>query len=308
MEEREVKSFIEKFFKEKGYYVPTVEFNIGVRPDVVAFKWEGEYEVKAIAVECKKARQIRSLMETVLSQAREYQLAFPQVYLATPKLGDKVLEALEGTLRSLRIGLLSVEDDGKVERVIEPKISPRLTYGDFLFKVRQRAVAILTYKEIATEGKPFDLNIQKPSEVHCYMKKEAANFLLSNWPDADYYFGICIEQKENVKQTLGKISGEVLHKLISDLPEGYLIELDYVDTYRPREVSWPILRTRTSELSRKDVEWLLGYCRRNNWKTRLIIYKKVWGKHEVLSKSEHEGRVRTVKNELSNLRRVLKTD
>ena len=158
------------------------------------------------------------------------------------------------TLDSLRIGLLSVQDDGKVESIFESRISPRLTYKDSLFKVRQRAVAILTYKEVGVEGKPFDLNVQNPLEVHCYLKREAANFLLSNWPGADYYFGICIEQEENVKRTLGNIRGELLHKLVRDLPERYLIDLAYIATYRPREVSWPILRTKTSKFSKKDVE------------------------------------------------------
>lgn len=305
MKESEVKSSVERFFSDQGYYVPPSEFNVGVRPDVSAFKWEGDHEIRSIAVECKKTKLIRSLIETALTQAREYQLAFPYVYLAIPEIKEEPSKTLIGILSSLRMGLLCVDDEGEVKELREPEISSRLRYFDFLFKVRQRAVAMLTYREIAVSGDPFDINVQNSSEVHCYLKKEAANFLLANWPDENYYFGICIEQKENVKNTLGKISGKVLHNLLRELPEGYIVDLQYIDTFRPREVSWSILRTKVSELSETDVEWFLDYCRKNEWKTRLILHKRVWLKYEALSKSKHESRVRKTKEELTPLRQAL---
>lgn len=305
MKESEVKSSVERFFRDQGYYVPPKEFNIGVRPDVSAFRWGGDHEIRSIAVECKKTRWIRPLIETALTQAREYQLAFPYVYLAIPEIKEESREILMGILGSLRMGLLFVGNDGRVKELKEPGISLRLRYFDFLFKVRQRAVAILTYKEVAVDGEPFDLNVQNPLEAHCYLKKEAANFLLANWPDGDYYFGMCIEKKKNVRKTLGKISGETLYKLLRELPEGYLIDLQYIDTSRPREVSWSILRTMVSEISEMDVKWILDYCRKNKWKIRLILHKKVWLKYEVLSKSNHESRVRKAKEEIRPLRQAL---
>lgn len=306
MEEKKVKDHVKRFLNEEGYYVPRVEFSVGVRPDVVAFKWRNEYEIEAIAVECKRAKQIRSLTEAMLSQAREYQLCFPKVYLATPIVRNEALKALKTLAYTLRIGLLSVQSNGKVERKLEPMISPRLNYDDFLLKVRQRAAAILTYKKVVSEGKSFNINVQNPLEVHCYVRGKAANFLLSNWPDRNnYYFGVCIEQKENVRRILGKITAETLHKLISGLPKGYLIDLDYIHTYKPREVLWPILRTETSNFSKEDTEWLLKYCKQSNWKVQLIFHRKVWHKYEILSKNQHEERVRKVKNQLRHLRETL---
>lgn len=217
MKEKEVTNAVKTYFEEKGYFSPKREFNIGVRPDVVAFRWKNEYEIEAFAVECKSTRKLRSLIETGLTQAREYQLAFPYVYLASPKLEEKPLEILKNTLSVLRMGLLSVDENSIVEEEMKASISPRLSYGEFLFKVRQRAVAILVYKEVV--GDSFDINVQDSEEIHCYIK-EAANFLLSNTgPRDNYYFGICIEKQENVKQTLGKIEAKHFHKLLTDLPE-----------------------------------------------------------------------------------------
>ena len=305
MKASEVKSSIERFFRDQGYYVPPREFNIGVKPDISAFKWEGDHEIRSIAVECKKTTRIHPLIETALTQAREYQLAFPYVYLAIPEIKEESREPLIGILAPLRMGLLCVDGEGEVKELREPGVSPRLRYSDFLFKVRQRAVAILTYREVAVDSEPFDLNVRNPLEVHCYLKKEASNFLLSNWPDGDYYFGICIEQKDNVRKTLGKTTVEKLYQLVSALPEGYLIDLTYVDTYRPREVSWSVIRTKASHFTKKDFEWLLEYCKNKKWKVRLILHKKVWLKYEALSKNNHESIIRKTKDELTPLRQTL---
>ena len=304
MKESEVKDAVRTHFEGQGYFSPEKEFNIGVRPDVVAFRWISEYEIRALAVECKKTRRIRSLMETGLTQAREYQLAFPYVYLASPKLGTEVANTLSNTLNILRIGLLSVRHTSEVEEETKPNISPRLNYSKFLYRVRQRAAAILTYKEVV--GEPFDLNVQDPDDVHCYRKKEVANYLINNAnPEGHYYFGICIEQQKNVKQTLEKMGKKHLHKLVADLAEEYVVDLAYIDTYRPREVSWPVLIRGVRGFSEGDARWLLDYCRKKRWKIRLILCRKVWEKNEVLSRTEHKIRVERVTKELTPLRQTL---
>ena len=310
LEESEVKDAVKTHFEEQGYFPPKKEFNIGVRPDIVAFRWINEghklqYEIEAVAVECKSTKRIRSLVETGLTQAREYQLAFPYVYLAAPKLDTESLETLKKMMGFLRMGLLSVNDSGVVEEELESSVSPRLRKSEFLYKVRQRAVALLTYNEVV--GEPFDLNVQKPDEVHCFRKKEAANFLLSSGgpPERDYYFGICIEQQENVKKTLKKMEEKQLHKLFADLPGDYYVDLTYIDTYRPREVAWPVLVKKVRELSEGDVKWLLNYCKEKKWKICLILKRKVWNKDEVLSRKEHNSRVKRAMEELTSLRQTL---
>lgn len=305
MKEKEVKKAIQRYFAERGFFVPPVELNIGVRPDVSAFKWEGTHEVSAICVECKAVKTVRSLFDTILNQAREYQVSFPHVYLATPDLTDQTLQALTGPLKSFRIGLLCVSDDMEVKEKIESNVSPRLRYVDFLFKVRQRAVAMLTYRSLVSENEIFDINVQNPEEVHCFMKNKAANYLLGTYPDGNYHFGICIEQIDNVRKTLGGVDTQSFHRLFEQLPNGYYLDIAYIDTYRPREVSWPVLRTKTSSLTADDTEWLVEYCKEKRWKVRLIIHKKTWSKYEVLKKSEHEKKVGDIIEELISIRHFL---
>ncbi len=310
LKESEVKDAVKAHFEEQGYFSPKMEFNIGVRPDVVAFRWINEehklqYEIEAVAVECKGTKPIHSLVKTGLTQAREYQLVFPYVYLAAPKLDTGSLETLKNMMGRLRMGLLSINDSGVVKEELESSVSPRLSRSEYLYKVRQRAVTLLTYREVI--GEPFDLNVQKPDEVHCFRKKTVANFLLASGgpPERDFYFGICIEQQQNVKKTLAKMEAKQLHKLFTDLSDDYHIDLMYIDTYRPREVSWPVLKKKVSELSKEDVKWLLNYCKEKKWKICLILKRKVWNKDEVLSRKEHNSRVQRAKEELTSLRQTL---
>jgi len=299
LKESEVRNAIKDYLRDNKYYVPEKEFNIGVRPDVVGFQWIDNFEIKSIAVECKTFVSSRLLIETALNQAREYQLAFPYVYLATPNLKNH--RELEGVFRSLRIGLFMV-DGAKAKEIFKADISPRLDYDDFLFKVRQVAAAILTYREVI--GEP-DVNIPYPGEVHCYIKEESANFLLSNYPkDRNYYFGICVEKKENVRK-LERVSKDNFYKLIQALPEEYLIRLDYVDTYKPREVCWLVMGTRVQELSSEDIEGLLDYCKKKEWRTRFILWRKVWEEDEALSKREHKRRLEKVIEELTPIKELI---
>jgi len=307
VKESDVKKAVIQYFEGRGYFVPSVEFNIGVRPDVSAFKWVNLYEIENVAVECKITRHPRSLIQTCLTQAREYQAAFQHVYLAAPTLGDKSLQTIKSLLSLLRMGLLSVDEKLRVSVESESDTSPRLDSTEFLYRVRQRAVAILSYRDVF--GGDFDLNLPDHEIVYCFFKGEPANFLLSNaYSGRDYFLGICIEQKGNVKSTLGQVKHQLLYKMLSSLPSGYSVDLEYIDTYKPREVSWSILSKTIENISIDDVKWILEYCKNAGWKIRFLLMKKIWDKDELLSRDEHIKKIGAVKSELLPIRhRLTKT-
>jgi hypothetical protein len=267
VKEKQIRDAVKKFFEGQGYFVPSGEFNIGVRPDVVAFKWSTEYEIEAIAVECKKTRQSHSLIEAGRTQARQYQQAFPHVYIACPKLGAPHLESVKSALGNLRMGLLVVNTVGRghVTKEHDAGVSPRLAYDDYLFKTRQRGAAVLAYRDFPGV-KDFQANLRDADIVWCWTM-EAANFLLGNGDaDRDYSFGICIEQKSNVEKTLGRVDASELYRLIKTLPEDYLVYLDYIDAYQPRQVGWRLLAKQVTSLVEKDVEWIKERSRRERGK------------------------------------------
>ena len=114
--------------------------------------------------------------------------------------------------------------------------SLRLSEQEYVVRVRQRIVAIWAYKEVFKQDFKFEKNLVEPEVVHCYVKEEAPNFLLTNYW-GDYYAGICLEQQKHVEAILPKVNSAELHKLLQKLPEGYVAEFAYIDTYKPKEVS-----------------------------------------------------------------------
>ena len=308
MKEHEVKNAISRFFEDQDYFVPSTEFNVGVRPDVTGFKWaNNNYEVKTVAVECKAEKTLRELMEVASTQARELQKYFPFVYLASPTPRQNDLAALKSILRPLRIGFLSVDtQNGEVTENFPTKVSATLRYDDFLFQVRQRAAAILAYIDVF--GRPQDLktSVRSPGLVACFVA-EQANFLLRNdYPDENYHLGICVEQKRYAKKALSNVKPTSFHRLLADLTDNCTIDLEYVAAHRPREVYWPLLREKANELSLVYVKLLLNICRQKDWRIRLIVHKIVWQKGEVLNRHKHQRRVETVKSELEPLRQLLR--
>lgn len=142
--------------------------------------------------------------------------------------------------------------------------------------------------------------------MRAHVKGEPANFLLSNaYLERDYFFGICIEQQENVRSTLEQTQHNVFHKMLSSLPDDFSIDLEYIDTYRPREVSWTVLSKSVRDITIEDAEWIVNYCKEINWKIRLLIMKKVWDRDEILSRHEHLEKIEKVKHKLLPMRQEL---
>lgn len=208
------------------------------------------------------------------------------------------------------MGLLMVRRDGdkyEVEEHFKRDTSLRLRYDDFLYKVRQRAAAILTYRDALNIQDPKEIwmTVNDPEMVACWTM-EVANFLLSSfYADKDFYFGICIEKTKNVKKTLGRVESSELYELLSKLPKGYLVDVEDVPIRKPREVSIPLMLKEACSLSRDDVKWIREKCEKRKWNVRILLYKKVWKRYELLSKREHIEKVKKVISELTPLKRAL---
>jgi hypothetical protein len=313
MRESNIKNAVKKFFEREGLFVPETEFNVGIRPDVTGFKWLNSYSIDCRAVECKVAKVPRWLLTPdILNRLRKLQRFFPQVYLASPvpKKNEDV-EAVQMTLRQWKVGYIPVDQNLVVkEKILDPKTSPNLDRYDCLLHVRQRLALVLTYINVFNPPKEdLEIRIGDPGIVWCFVK-EAANYTAGNgFIDGDYHLGVCVEQKENVRKTLNKIDPKELFQVLIDLPENYLIKYEYIDTYRPREVSQIFLHKKTSGLTGEEVKYVAGtLCKELKYKVRFHVHRKIWAKHEVLSKEEHQRRMEQAKGELEPLRKLLRSE
>jgi|GEM_PF-1423100 len=308
------KAVIKLFEKDSEYFVIKEPFNVGVMPDVVAFKWIDNYQIEAIAVECKGSKgetvPAKFIIDFATEQARKYQEHFPYVYLATPRVSKSEEEIIvRNTLTRLRIGWICVskekESEYEANLQSEALVSPRLIEADYTIKVRQRLVAIWAYNEVFAERDfKFNRNLMEPEVVHCFKKEESPNFLLTNYL-GDYYCGICLEQPKNIKKILPNIQPAEFHRRLQELSEDFIVEFTYIDTYKPREVSWPLMRKKVNQLSEKDIEWIKKVAEEKEWKTRIMLLRKVWGRSEIVSRDEHKKALEKVKEEITPVKKYL---
>jgi len=153
MNESDVKSRVVEYFKEEGYHT-LKEFELDcvskmLRANVIAFKWLNEYDLEAIAVECKGDTNIHGLVDTIYFQLREYQAGFPITYLAVPENTIKKEKVPKDLLESYGIGLLAVGREVKEEvQLKSEKSAPKLDFNTYGYGVRQKLVAYMTLQEI----------------------------------------------------------------------------------------------------------------------------------------------------------------
>ena len=313
LKEIEVRESVINLFKQKAsgqdnYIIIREPFNVGVIPDVVAFRWVDDYQIEAIAVECKGSKgdtlAAKYIIDFATEQAREYQAYFPYVYLATPRVSESEEEVVRKILATLRIGWICVNNK-KANLQSEALVSPRLVESEYIIKVRQRLLAIWAYNKVFEKNfNKFNRNLMEPEVVHCFTKEDFPNFLLTNhW--GDYYCGICLEQQPNVKAILPNIKPDDFHRLLQELPEEFIAEFAYIDTYKPKVVLWPLLRKKANQLSLQDVNWLKDFAKRMRWKIRIMLLGKVWGRSEILSSDEHKRILEKVKEEITPVKEYL---
>ena len=157
------------YFTNRGYFVIRGKFNVGVIPDVVAFRWNDDgYTIDCIAVECKGKMPKQAIVNTALQQAISYQKFFPKVYIACPVPSP----ALPKWISELfRVGFIPVDkrgvDDNSIE---EASISLRLNDVEFVRQVRNRAALLLAYMDLLGSS-DFQYSTMEPGYIWCSTQK-----------------------------------------------------------------------------------------------------------------------------------------
>lgn len=301
MNESEVKSKILKHFEDKGYHT-LKEFELNcvnkmLKVDVIAFKWLSEYDIEAIAVECKGNVGIHTLIDTVYSQLREYQTGFPRVYLAVPESIGKVPKDL---LESYGIGLLTVNNE-EIKEKLPPnseKSAPKFDLSVYGYSVRQKLVAYMTLYEITKEELKY--THERNFGFGCWVD-EFCNYCIYNdvFFSREYHLSIVIDKQENVMKALKRMNPQELYELLKNLPGDFLFSVYQVFVAGRGLRSYkPVLRIPIEDLNRKFLDWLVEFAKNNNWKTPINIGRKIWNLDEFLPKSEHLRRAQEVKEYL----------
>lgn len=315
LKEEQIRESIVDYLEKENYLV-VKEYEInGIKADIAAFKWKNDFEIEAIAVECKGGTNINRFIEAALEQAREYQTAFPNVYLRIPAIKEKKprkdeknnpQRQLIEVLNKFRIGIFTVDNNKKVDRLSKADFSLRLKEEDYFLKVRQRAVALWCFKSIGINFNQIKIKYN-PYGLACWTV-EQANYLITNeeiQTERNYHFGINVENVKNIKKSIIESNPENLYQIIKNLSEGYILRVDYTHTYKPRLVYHPLFIKQVNEIKIDDIKRVIDYCKEIKGKARIFISKKVWDLYEALRKEEHLERIKKIKEETKELRSYL---
>jgi len=231
MDETTLGNFVKKLLEEGGWLV-LQEFGVlpyeGVKQaDVTAFKWKNDKEVRAVAFECKCQKTARESFFAALGQAVEYQLFFPEVFIATQD--GEFFSDQESVLKKLGLGYMMINDKGELEGGVEPSIQKNISFDESLFtdQVRNRAILLLVFSELfsGTYKKSY-LGGTKQGELWVHNKpKGKVQFRAWTRIGRDSYFGINIEAVRLIRNIIRNMDIDWLLGIFSKLPLEYTVDL-----------------------------------------------------------------------------------
>jgi hypothetical protein len=325
-DEKEFYPPVSNFFLEQDYFVmsgwatkPGIEgssefgFTIYGQPmrcDIAAARWDSKQGVEAVAVECKRLGSMNRSVGAGLWQAIDYQVAFDKVFIATETSGG--MGHMSSVIHSLGIGHMTVDatsgtcqvkSDGEFRNVDRFDESVRRN------QVTPRLAMFLAFRD--TLGLP--LRYGETFDGGGYVAKNVAIDIQYNaWADentGDVYFGINIEHINSFRKLLKTVDWGEFQAYLRSL-KGYDVSLvkDPVPKWRSK-TSLSMIEDSASNKADADAiraaiaEVVDDLPRR--WRPHLSIYSRLCRSDEVLLKDEYLSRLKSSRDSLSGIMKVL---
>jgi len=247
-----------------------------LKVDVSAFEWNNDYEINAIAVECKLNGGWRVPSEA-LAQGTAYQTLFQETYIASNVEGES-LGYLKQILETLGLGYIYVNEGGGAERVLEAGCSPSWFDQDLhRIQVRRKAVVALAFQEEYGKESIRVGRADRPREIWVSNRRDkSCNFFLHLHPaseelgisEDELHVGFNIEKKRVVRRGIRNLDLREYQRILSSLPSDYSLLL--WDT-RTRGTDRLILRVRANEVSLSELEDVMGEIRSLDYRVCLQV-------------------------------------
>jgi hypothetical protein len=208
------------------------------RVDVVAARWDGDQDIKAVAVECKKT--VWAVYDG-LGQAVQYQSLFDEVYVATPLTLEQDIIA-RSTLVDLGLGhIRAVEDAGlaHVSVVAQVQRASRFEPHRKATHITSRLALGLAFLEIAEHDRPLRYGFGRQGRSIWYAEEVVGHLQWNCWWDAyhpdgsraeETGAGINVERAEDTRRICDGVSAERLQSTLARLPRQYRLEVWYNPT------------------------------------------------------------------------------
>jgi len=328
-DEKDFYPHLSNFFLEQGYFVvsgcatkPGIEgssefgFTIYGQPmrcDIAAARWNSKHDVEAIAVECKRWGSMNRSVGAGLWQAVDYQVAFDKVFIATETSGE--IGHMSSVIHSLGIGHIAVDATSgrcQVKADGEFRNLDRFDKSVRRDRVTPRLAMFLAFRD--TLGIP--LRYGETLDGGGYVAKNVAIDIQYNaWADrdtGDVYFGINIEHINSFRKLLTTMDWKEFQECLRNL-KGYDVSLvkDPVPKWRSKTSKDMMEHSASSnadaDVIRRAIARVINDLPRR-WRPHLSIYSRLWKGSETLLKDDCLSRVKSSRNSLTSIMKVLTAD
>jgi hypothetical protein len=279
--------------------------------DVVAFRWDSNVHLNAIAVEVKPGAEPATPLEAI-EQASIYQLLFPSVYIAAgTERGN--LAFSEGILRALGLGYIQVTNKN-AKFVLPPQENARVYEDLFLETIRPIAVLALLTRHIEKRRNDSAHSLEWAVKSTCTYTMpidQVQLHLCIDEKSEDVLFGCWSEVKRICAHLAKKADPDKLAELLARVPARFRrrFEVQHVEAHFQSKRTAG--ETFTFDDSRETVSEALGkvdtWCTPRKESGIVALWYRLWKKNQFVSMQEAESTLDELVNEVTAVRQYLNT-
>lgn len=277
-----------------------------MRADIVAARWHDQFQIEAIAVECKRLGTMVRSLGAGLWQAIDYQVAFDKVFIATEFSGEAGNK--RSVIESLGIGHIGVNMDSGICQVIldgELRNGDRFNESVRSSQVTSRLAMFLAFRDALGTPVRYGETFAGGGYI---AKNMGANIQYNCWIDSGSgksYFGINIEHIDSFRKILRSTDWNELGRCLREL-DGHSLTLvkDPVPAWRSPESKSLIGTISCCEVNiqslQKSITEVVEDLPRH-WRPHLTISAPLWKYNESLFREACVSKVNVAKNKLSRI-------
>jgi len=302
MKEKDVIECVIEHFHGEGYFVRR-QFEISKgKVDVAAFKWDNDYEIDSVAVECKGEKTVMEIYDILRGQIADYQKCFPRVFIATPNPRKDDVQIVKGLCNINKAGYITVNDEGEVDIKLKAEENPKLDHKLYESEVRAQAATFLTFTDIFSEL--FVEGEEKYTTKGRWISTKGDVQLCASAggeEGEDIFYEINIENLRTV-ENFSQMKPKEFLSVLKKCPQDSFLAL-YRERYIQRgvRIRIPLIQKYLKDVSYNDICYMVELAGKERGSFHLNISKKIWDAEEILSRDEHLKRMRDAKVEMQEL-------
>lgn len=305
-EEQDMYPVLKDYFEEKGYLVIVNQFSLLTPevtsdiPDVVAVNWKQTNLLDTIAVECKLKEKSKISALKGIRQAIEYQICFPNVYVATQ---DEDIEYMEAFFEHVGIGHLTIDlVSNEVAETLPSKKGILHNESLFNLNIKDRLIFALIFRDMF-EG---DFRFGEMNKDGWVAKDFQNNVQFNCFYGAggNVGAGLNLERKTGFRRVYKSFHTSKFSDFLKALSDDYVLGA-CIDLWPSGRFQWLFQDKQANKVTKNDLNVLVKKIetvllrKKPTERPHLWIRRhEVWNNAQYLSREEYTEKIRSTFNKL----------